>query len=87
MSESSFDPLPGQDKKLHHQPSDKSDAWVHVYGGTQLAITVLLGFFLGYKVDQWLGWSPWAMLTGAAFGLGIGFYNFLCPLFSNESKK
>lgn len=42
--------------------------------GLELAGAVLLGFFCGYKLDAYLGTSPWLMLTGSAAGLGGGFY-------------
>ena len=30
--------------------------------GTELALTVIVGVYLGYKADQYLGTEPWLML-------------------------
>lgn len=52
--------------------------------GTQLAITLLLGFYLGYKVDQWKGTQPWFTLAGAVLGIAVGLYNFLRPFLTKK---
>jgi len=71
------------------KPSDSSDKnrpedsrpggtiWAYASEGTQLAVTLLLGIYLGYKLDQWKGTLPWFTLAGAFSGLSIGLYNFL----------
>ncbi len=61
--------------------------WDHVYGGSQLAVSVLLGFYAGYWLDKKWGWSPWLTLTGSALGLGVGLYSFLVPFLRRDSKK
>lgn len=58
----------------------------YVVAGTQLAMTVLLGFLGGYYLDRKLGWEPWAMLAGAFLGLALGLYNFLAPFMSGNRK-
>jgi F0F1-type ATP synthase assembly protein I len=55
----------------------KISAWQYASEGTQLAVTLLLGLFVGYKLDQHWGRSPWFLLAGAALGLIAGLYNFL----------
>lgn len=58
-----------------------------VAGGLQLAISVLLGLYLGRLLDEKWDLSPWMMLAGAALGLGVGLYSFLKPYFSRASHK
>lgn len=51
--------------------------WVYVSEGTQLTVTLLLGFYIGYKLDQKKGTLPWFTLAGSALGLVLGLYSFL----------
>ena len=53
-----------------------SSLWFHAYGGTQLAISVLLGFYGGHWLDGLLGWAPWLTLAGAALGVLVGLYAY-----------
>jgi len=64
-----------------------SSLWSYVFGGTQLAVTVLLGLYVGYKLDQHFGRSPWMTLGGAAAGFGVGMYNFLRPFLRNDREN
>ena len=36
---------------------------------------IVLFFLVGYKVDDWLGTTPWITLVGAFLGLAVAFYN------------
>jgi F0F1-type ATP synthase assembly protein I len=56
----------------------------HVYSGTQLAVSVLLGLGVGRYLDKRLGWSPWLTLLGAALGFAVGIYGFLKPYFQRD---
>ena len=60
-------------------PSNKrsNQLWAYAAEGTQLAVTLLLGVFVGYKLDARWGTSPWLTLGGAALGLGLGLFNFV----------
>lgn len=40
--------------------------------GTELAITVLLGFYGGRLLDAKLGTDPWFMVAGILTGVGVG---------------
>ncbi|OPY59678.1 MAG: putative F0F1-ATPase [Pelotomaculum sp. PtaU1.Bin035] len=40
--------------------------------GTELAITVLLGFFGGQYLDRLLGTAPWLLLAGVLAGIAVG---------------
>ncbi len=51
--------------------------------GLQLAVTILLGFLIGYIVDKKFGTLPWLTLLCSALGLGAGFYNVLKQLEKN----
>jgi F0F1-type ATP synthase assembly protein I len=44
--------------------------------GLQLAIAVVVFFFLGRWVDSKLGTAPWCMLAGLALGIIGGFVQF-----------
>lgn len=59
----------------------KTSMWAHAYGGMQLAIGVLLGFYGGDWLDGRLGSAPWLALAGAALGVLGGLYVFFSPLF------
>jgi len=70
----------GRHKKL----AGRSNVRTHLYAGTQLAVSVLLGFFIGYKLDQNFGTFPWLMLLGALGGIGLGLYSFLRMFLKND---
>ena len=55
--------------------------WSSDYGpyltlGLQLALTVVVFFFIGRWVDNWLGTSPWLMIVGLGLGIAGGFLQF-----------
>src|SRR3990172_2434307 len=43
--------------------------------GTDLVAALVVGGFLGYWVDQWLGTTPWGMIILFFLGFGAGFLN------------
>ena len=43
--------------------------------GVELVVTTLVGTFLGYLLDRWLGTEPWLMILGVLFGSAAGFRN------------
>lgn len=49
------------------------------FGGTQLAVAVLVGLYGGYRLDARWGTDPWLLLVGGALGLVGGMYSFLAP--------
>ena len=51
--------------------------WAYASEGTQLAVTLLVGFYIGYRLDNWKGTLPWFTLAGSVLGLIVGLYNFL----------
>ena len=52
-----------------------------VFGGTQLALSVLVGAYAGYRLDARWGTGPWLVLGGSALGVAVGLYSFLAPFF------
>ena len=36
---------------------------------------LLVGGFLGYWLDRWLGWAPWSLVTGLVLGFVAGVNN------------
>lgn len=63
------------------------DAWSLASGGVQLAVTVLLGVFVGYRLDRRWGTSPWLLVSGAGIGLFLGLYVFLKPYFPKGDPR
>jgi ATP synthase protein I len=52
----------------------------------QLAGAVGLGTLGGWFLDRKLGTSPWCLVGGALFGIGLGFYLFF-KILMNLSKR
>jgi ATP synthase protein I len=36
---------------------------------------LLVGGVLGYWLDRWQGWTPYALVVGLVLGFGVGVYN------------
>jgi len=45
--------------------------------GMQLAVSVGLGVFFGYRLDARFNTSPWLVLAGSILGISVGLYNFI----------
>jgi len=45
--------------------------------GTELAITVLLGFYGGKLLDQQLGTEPWCLVGGVLTGVAVGIFGII----------
>jgi ATP synthase protein I len=43
--------------------------------GTDLVAALVVGGFLGYWIDRWLGTKPWAMIILFFLGFAAGFLN------------
>ena len=59
------------------------------YGGLGLQFGAAVGFFTwgGYKLDEWLGSSPWLTLLGALLGAGAAFYSIYRKVFPRAAAK
>ncbi|MGI9625823.1 MAG: AtpZ/AtpI family protein [Longimicrobiales bacterium] len=45
-----------------------------------------MGFFVGLKLDGWLGSVPWLTILGAFAGAGAGFYTLYIRLLVEPSS-
>lgn len=43
--------------------------------GTDLVVALVVGGFLGYWIDHWLGTKPWGMIIFFFLGFAAGFLN------------
>jgi ATP synthase protein I len=43
--------------------------------GISLVASTLIGLFMGYYLDRWLGTDPWLTLLFLGFGIAAGFRN------------
>ena len=50
-----------------HRPMRGADIGVH------LLVCVIIGGGIGFALDRWLGWVPWAMLAGGFLGFAAWF--------------
>ena len=50
---------------------------------------LLVGGFLGYWVDRWLGWTPYSLVTGLVLGFAAGANNAwrAIRVYSDEAAK
>ena len=50
---------------------------LRLYGslGLEMAASVLIGTFIGYWADKWLGTRPWILIIGFVLGAAAGFRN------------
>jgi F0F1-type ATP synthase assembly protein I len=62
----------------------RSNGFESAMGGTQLAVAVLAGLYVGHRVDARWNLGPWGLLVGGAVGLVIGMYSFLKPFFRDR---
>lgn len=54
--------------------------------GIQLAISVVLMFFLGRWADGKLHTEPWLLIAGVLFGVGAGLYSFIKTAISVDDR-
>jgi ATP synthase protein I len=58
--------------------------------GTELVVSTVVGAFVGYFLDSWLGTRPWIMVAGVLLGAVAGFrsvYQLANPGVPPEDKK
>ena len=44
--------------------------------GIEMAASIVLCMYAGYRLDRWLDTKPWWFLAGALLGVVLGFYSF-----------
>lgn len=58
--------------------------------GVELVVATLVGAFLGYLLDSWLGTRPWIMAAGVLLGAVAGFrsiYRMANPVDPSKDKQ
>lgn len=54
------------------------NAWTFALGtGSQLAVSVGGGVWLGWKGDEKFGTAPWLLIFGSVLGLTVGLYQLI----------
>jgi len=61
--------------------------FAHVTIGLQLAITMLIFVYGGYRLDLYFDKSPLFLITGTIIGMCLGFYHLLKDLQGDDKKK
>lgn len=66
-----------QKETMSPKPKEKADsAFGQAYRiGMELVIAVVIGGFIGFLLDQWLGTAPWLMILFFFLGVAAGFLN------------
>ncbi len=70
---------------MNKKKTDNS-GFAYITIGLQLAITVLLFVFAGYKLDVHLNKSPLFVSIGAFMGMIIGFYHLMKSIKTLDEK-
>lgn len=53
--------------------------------GLTMVFATVIGFYIGLKLDKWLGTSPWLTVVFVLFGLIAGFRNLF--MYAKRSQK
>ena len=70
----------GTSRQPEAGPSSKSDPSALARGfrlSTELVAGVLVGAFIGWALDRWLGISPWGMIVFLLLGFAAGVINVM----------
>ena len=68
-----------------HEPEERQTGSGAAWGralraSSELLAGLLVGLFLGYLLDRWLGTSPWLLLLGIGIGFAAGLRNLMRSL-------
>jgi ATP synthase protein I len=55
--------------------------------GLMFPASIIVGFFIGHFLDQWLKTGPWLTLVFILYGIAAGFSNLFSQARRRESKK
>jgi ATP synthase protein I len=75
-----LDQRKGTSRPVEAGPSSKSDPSALARGfrlSTELVAGVLVGAFIGWALDKWLGSSPWGMIVFLLLGFAAGVINVM----------
>lgn len=61
-------------------------AFAHITIGIQLAITVLIFVYAGYRLDLYYNTTPIFLSIGTVLGMALGFYHLIKDLQSSSKK-
>lgn len=61
--------------------------FAHVTLGIQLAITIFIFVWIGYKLDLRYHTSPLFLIIGTVIGMVLGFYHLMKSLSSEQEKE
>ena len=67
--------------------SSGSPVFANITIGLQLAITILIFVYAGYRLDLYYQKSPIFLLIGTAVGMCLGFYHLLKELSRISNKQ
>ena len=68
-------PDPADHKPAAPGKDSRSGAGQALRAGTDLVAALVVGGFLGYWMDRWLGTKPWMMIIMFFLGFAAGFLN------------
>jgi ATP synthase protein I len=70
----------GMNRNVEAEPGPRSDPSALARGfrlSTELVAGVLVGAFIGWALDKWLGISPWGMIVFLLLGFAAGVVNVI----------
>jgi F0F1-type ATP synthase assembly protein I len=68
------------------EQEDVQSALSYSHLGFMFVLTVGGMIFLGLKIDEWAGSSPWGVLLGFAAGFALGFYYLVVQVFKQSDE-
>jgi len=68
---------PGEQDRDEEHRSAMLSAGPYLTLGIQLAVTVVVMFFLGRYADEWLSTTPWLMIAALVVGCAGGLIKFI----------
>jgi ATP synthase protein I len=68
---------PGGDKMKNDTRQIFRDLGYYSSLGLMVALSIMIGFFIGLFLDRWLGTTPWGMFVFLILGIVAGFRNIL----------
>jgi F0F1-type ATP synthase assembly protein I len=57
-------------------PTDTPNPKAFIGIGIEMAVTIVVFMYGGYRLDGWLGTAPWLFVSLALLGVAVAFYSF-----------